>query len=49
MYWSLAVAGGRWSNQQLMAAEDVLHASLKTVIIADAGAAAMRAEMEKAA
>ncbi|MCJ1429117.1 hypothetical protein MMC29_007030, partial [Sticta canariensis] len=46
-YWSLAVAGGRWSDQQLMAAEEVLHASLKTVIIADAGAAAMRAEMEK--
>lgn len=32
-----------------MAAEEVLLASLKTVIIADAGAAAMRAEMEKVA
>lgn len=46
-YWSLAVAGGRWSNQQLMAAEKVLHATLMDVIITDQGAADMRAEMEE--
>lgn len=48
-YWTLGVAGGMWSDPQLLAAQDVLYAWLDTVEIAQDGAWAIKAEMERVA
>lgn len=48
-YWTMGVAGGRWSSSQLVAGEAVLHAWLKTVNITGEGVWAIKAEMEKVA
>lgn len=46
-HWTLGIAGGRWSQQQLIAAEGVFNAFLETVEITEDGAWAIKAEMEK--
>lgn len=45
-YWTMGVAGGRWSEQQLIAAEEVFFPWLDTVTFTEEGIWAIKDEME---